>query len=351
MSTSHGPSIGIVGTGENARDHAAACRMLSADLVAICDVSAEALERFGNEFDCANRYQSLESLLDAHHLDVLIISTWGPHHAPLALQAMDSGRCRVVLVEKPMAMNADEARAMVTRSRETGTMLVEGFKWRYDPQHQTAFDLLAASRIGPVRSVHAAFSAPLASVMGEDNWRFDPTRGGGSLYDTASYLVHFARAAMGDEPLAVMATTGDFGDSGAELSAAMILEFTNGRVALLQSSYAQAYHQAVTVIGTEGFLRYTTPFDSRSSRDAEFVTTPPLAARIDIHGDDFRHQVLEFPPCNQFQAQLRAILEALQTGEGVAASGAFAVGSAATLDALRASIRSGQKERIKYELR
>lgn len=76
MSASQRPTIGIVGTGENARDHAAACRALSADLVAICDISAEALERFGIEFDCANRYQSLESLLDAHHLDVLIISTW-----------------------------------------------------------------------------------------------------------------------------------------------------------------------------------------------------------------------------------------------------------------------------------
>lgn len=346
MSTATAPVIGIVGTGENARDHAAACRVLGAELVAICDISAAALDRFGEEFACSNRYQSLDELFAQHEIDVLIISTWGPHHAPLALQAMDSGRCRVVLVEKPMAMNADEARAMVTRSRETGTMLVEGFKWRYDPQHQAAFELLAAGRIGTVRSVHAAFSAPLARVMGEDNWRFDPTKGGGSLYDTASYLVHFARAAMGDEPLAVMATTADSGDRGAELSAAMILEFTNGRVALLQSSYAQAYHQAVTVIGTEGFLRYTTPFDSRSSRDAEFVTAPPLAARIDIHGDDFSHQVLEFPPCNQFEAQLRAVLGALQAGDGVAASGAFAVGSAATLDALRASIRSGRKERI-----
>lgn len=346
MSTPTAPVIGIVGTGENARDHAVACRVIGAELVAICDISADALDRFGDEFACTNRYQSLDALLAQHEIDVLVISTWGPHHAPLALQAMDSGRCRVVLVEKPMAMNADESRAMVTRSRETDTMLVEGFKWRYDPQHHAAFELLAAGRIGAVRSVHAAFSAPLASAMGEGNWRFDPTRGGGSIYDTASYLVHFARAAMGDEPRAVMATTADFGDSGAELSAAMILEFTNGRVALLQSSYAQAYHQAVTVIGTEGFLRYTTPFDSRSSRDAEFVTTPPLVARIDIYGNDFTHETLEFPPCNQFEAQLRAILEALRTGDGVPASGAFALGSAATLDAVCASILSGRKERV-----
>lgn len=341
MSASGGPSIGIVGTGENARDHAAACQALSADLAAICDISADALARFGSEFDCRNRYQSLEALLDAHHLDILIISTWGPHHAPLALQAMDSGRVRAVLVEKPVAMNAAEAAGMVARARETGTLLVEGFKWRYDPQHRAAFDLLASGRIGAVRSVHGVFSAPLAGRVGGGNWRFDPVRGGGSLYDTASYLVHFARAAMRGEPRTVLAIAPDATEGSAEMSAAMVLGFDEGRVALLQSSYTQAYHQAVTVIGTEGYLRYAIPFDSRSSRQAEFVTAPPLMARIDISGNDFSHEVLEFPPCNQFVAQLEAVIEALRTGGQVLASGEFAVGSMATLDALRESIASG----------
>ncbi len=341
-------SIGIVGTGENAHDHAAACQVIpGAELVAICDISADALARFGDEFGCPHRYESLDAMLGAHELDVLVISTWGPHHAPLALQAMDTGRVRALLVEKPMAMDAAEAAAMVARAQATGTLLVEGFKWRYDPQHLAAFDALAAGRIGAVRSVHGAFSAPLADRMGEGNWRFDPARGGGSLYDTAGYLIHFARAAMGGDPVAVLAIAPESSADGAELSAAIILEFTEGRVALLQSSYAQAYHQAVTVIGTQGWMRYTSPFDSRSSRDAEFVATPPLAARIDIHGNDFDHEVLEFPPCNQFVAQLEAVLAAARTRGQVPASGAFAVGSMATLDALRASKQSGRKKEVR----
>jgi predicted dehydrogenase len=343
MTASPTPLVGIVGTGENARDHAAACRAVSAELAAICDISTESLERFGDEFDCANRYLSLDELLDAHLLDVLVISTWGPHHAPLTLQAMDSGRVRAILVEKPIAMNAAEALAMVARAEETGTLLVEGFKWRYDPQHQAAFELLASGRIGEVRSVHGCFSAPLVGRAGASNWRFDPSRGGGSLFDTASYLVHFARAVMHGDPVAVVAITPDSSEGGAELSAAMALEFTRGRVALLQSSYAQAYHQAMTVIGTEGYMRYVLPFDSRSSRETEFVTTPPLVARIEIHGNDFSHELVEFPACNQFVAQLEAVLEALRTGGQVAASGEFAVGSMKTLDALRTSIASGRK--------
>jgi len=335
-------SIGIVGTGENARDHATACRSLpDAELVAICDISEDALDRFGDEFECGNRYLSLQALLSSHPLDLLVISTWGPHHAPLAFEAMESGRVRALLVEKPLAMNAVEASAMVRLAQTTGTLLAEGFKWRYDPQHRAGFELIRSGRVGSVRSIHAAFSAPLAWRMEEQNWRFDPARGGGSLYDTASYLIHFARAAMDADPLSVMAAAPDVSVGGAELSAAMILQFSQGRVALLQSSYTQAYHQAITVIGDNGWIRYAIPFDSRSSRDAEFVTAPPLAARIDIHGDDFSHEVLHFPPCNQFIAQLESLLHALEAAADVPASGQFAVGSMATMDALRASISSG----------
>lgn len=50
-------NVGVVGTGENARDHAAACQAIpGVELVAICDISAEALARFGDEFGCEHRY-------------------------------------------------------------------------------------------------------------------------------------------------------------------------------------------------------------------------------------------------------------------------------------------------------
>jgi predicted dehydrogenase len=55
---------------------------------------------------------------------------------------------------------------------------------------------------------------------------------------------------------------------------------------------------------------------------------------------------LEFAPCNQFEAQLTAVFDALRTGEQMSASGEFAMGSTATLDALRTSIVSGRKVQV-----
>ena len=56
--------VGIIGTGENARDHGRACHNVTqAELVAICDISEDALERFGNEYGVSKRYTNVDDML------------------------------------------------------------------------------------------------------------------------------------------------------------------------------------------------------------------------------------------------------------------------------------------------
>jgi len=337
--------VGIVGAGENARDHARACQVVpDVRLSAICDVNPAAAARLGHEFGCAAQYRDVPTMLEAEPLDVLIVSVWGSHHAEVTITAIEHGALAAVLVEKPLSLDAEEAATMVRVADEAGVLLLEGFKWRYDPQHRAAADLLAAGRIGEVRTVMGVFSSPLVGHAPSDNWRYRASVGGGSLNDTASYLIHLARLVMGGDPVTAFAvagpTAGPVGDQ-AELSAAMVLDFGDGRTALLQSSYRQAYCQQVSVVGTTGWLRFNLPFDARSTRHAEFVDTPPLPGTLDLFGDDFSHERLTYPACDQFAAQLQHLGECLAGRATPAATGAFAVGGMATLDALRVSARTG----------
>ncbi|MBU6147861.1 MAG: Gfo/Idh/MocA family oxidoreductase [Actinomycetales bacterium] len=337
--------VGIVGAGENARDHARACQAVpGATLTAICDVQPAAAARLGAEFACPAQYTDLAAMLDAQQLDVVIVSVWGRHHAEVACTAMQHGTVAAVLVEKPLSLTASEAADMVSVASATGVLLVEGFKWRYDPQHLAVAELLSAGRIGAVRTVIGVFSSPLMGHAPAGNWRFRASVGGGSLNDTASYLIHLARLAMRADPLTAFAISGPFaGPAGdqAELAASMVLDFGDGRTALLQSSYQQAYCQQVSVLGTTGWLRFNLPFDARSTRHAEFVDTPPLPGTVDIFGDDFSHELMTFPACDQFAAQLQHICDCLAGTSTPLATGAFAVGGMATLDALRSSASSG----------
>ena len=87
--------VGLVGTGGIARAHGTACQQIAeAELVAICDVSAEQLVRYGEEFDVAARYTELDAMLHEAELDIAIICTWGAFHAETGIQICDSGQVK-----------------------------------------------------------------------------------------------------------------------------------------------------------------------------------------------------------------------------------------------------------------
>ena len=103
--------VGIVGAGGIARTHAKVLteRLDAADLVAVCDVSAEALNRFGADFDMPARYLDLNDMLENEELDIALVCNWSVDHAKTAIQIAESCRVKAILCERPLAMNAVKA--------------------------------------------------------------------------------------------------------------------------------------------------------------------------------------------------------------------------------------------------
>lgn len=333
--------VGIVGTGENARDHGRACsRLAETELVAICDVSPAALERYGDEFDVGSRYASLDEMLTSQDLDILIVSTWGIHHASISNRAAQSGRVRAILVEKPISMDASECQGMIDAAHARGVLLMEGFKWRHDPQHHRVKEIIDSGRLGRIRSVHGAFSSPIVRLAAMGNWRFDPARGGGSVFDTASYLIHFARFVVGEEPIRVYSTGAALTESRVELSTAIVLEFSDGATALLTASYEQAYCQTVQVVGTRGWIRMDSPFDTRSLRDQEYVDKEPLAATFEVSYNNFDLETYSFAPVNQFELQLAHLCDCLAGTSTPRIPPEFSLANMRVIDAVYASLRA-----------
>lgn len=118
--------IGIVGTGGIAHAHGRACQELEcAELCAICDISEEALNRYGDAYGVASRYLDLNEMLAAENLDIAIICTWGAYHAQTGIQIANSRKVKAILCEKPFTSTADEAEQMVTAARENGVAHVK----------------------------------------------------------------------------------------------------------------------------------------------------------------------------------------------------------------------------------
>jgi predicted dehydrogenase len=111
--------VGLIGTGGIARAHGKACQQVDrAELVAVCDISKDAMANFGERFGVEAQYLDLDEMLAKENLDIVVICNWGAYHAKTGIQAARSGQVKAVLCEKPFTINAAEAETCTSGKRK-----------------------------------------------------------------------------------------------------------------------------------------------------------------------------------------------------------------------------------------
>ncbi|MEQ9459383.1 MAG: Gfo/Idh/MocA family oxidoreductase [Phycisphaeraceae bacterium] len=128
----------LIGAGGIAKRHLDAMKAMSdeVEIVAIADVSTKALVERSKEYGIADSacFTDYEEMLAKIKPDAVSICTPNGLHAPNSIAASKAGAH--VIVEKPMAMNASEAKEMIAAAKTTGKSLVIGFQYRFDPRTQ-----------------------------------------------------------------------------------------------------------------------------------------------------------------------------------------------------------------------
>jgi predicted dehydrogenase len=109
--------VGIVGLGGNCRArHVPGLRACpDVEIAAVCNRRCESTTAAAAEFGIPKTFDHWEELVADPQIDAVLIGTWPYLHCPITLAALGAGKH--VLVEARMAMNADEARAMLAASR------------------------------------------------------------------------------------------------------------------------------------------------------------------------------------------------------------------------------------------
>ncbi len=131
MSESGALRIAVAGPGFIGRVHArAVAETEGAALVAVLGAGHENLERFASEFGVERRYTCSAELAGDAEVDAVIVATPNDLHAPLACEMLAAGKH--VLVEKPLALDATQAREMGEAARRAGCLLMVGHMWRFD---------------------------------------------------------------------------------------------------------------------------------------------------------------------------------------------------------------------------
>ena len=108
-----------------------AARRGLAELVALCDPVAAALDAAGDEAGIASRYLDYRDVLARDDIDVVAIATPNSLHEPIAIAALQAGKH--VLCEKPLALSLDGARRMAAAARDSGRVHAVNYRYRWIP--------------------------------------------------------------------------------------------------------------------------------------------------------------------------------------------------------------------------
>jgi predicted dehydrogenase len=240
-----------------------------------------------------------------------------------------------VLCEKPIALDAEEARALIEARDGSGKLVAEAFMVRCHPQWRRAKELAGTGAVGELRAIQTFFSYRL---LDPENVRNRPP-GGGGLYDIGCYAILSARYIFGAEPTRVAATIEHDPNFRTDRLAGAILEFPGGRHSTFTIGTQMSAHQRVTIVGEAGRIEIMIPFNAPPDRPTEIA----IDTGADLFGGGRR--VEQFAICDQYTLQGDAFSRAILNATPLEFPIEDAILNMRVIDALFRSAKNGSWER------
>jgi predicted dehydrogenase len=204
-------NVAVIGLGFMGSTHARAFRNVpGATLAAV--VSSDPLKLSGDlsqvggnltgpagnlDFSGVRKYREFQSALDDPDIDAVDICLPSDRHFEAAKSALKAGKH--VLVEKPLALQAEEADLLVAEARKAGRILMTGHVLRFIPEYRELAQILKDGRLGPVRT---SFFRRRCGAPAWSGWQTDFTRSGGAVMDLLIHDIDFCLHLYGKPTLA-----------------------------------------------------------------------------------------------------------------------------------------------------
>jgi 1,5-anhydro-D-fructose reductase (1,5-anhydro-D-mannitol-forming) len=323
--------FGIVGFGLHAVKrmmpgfrHASRCRV-----VALSRRDLRQAEVSARQFQIEHAFASTADLCASSDVDAVFVASPDALHCADVLTAVQQRK--PVLCEKPMAMNAGEARTMVEAARKADVTLGVAHVMRFEESVKFFRERVVAGAIGRPQMARADFFAPM--LTSARTWVNDPNlAAGGPLSDIGVHCIDTLRFVLGDEVRTVSARA-HYGSHGVmEASAAMILEFANGTLATVSVSARSPYQTFLQVAGESGVL------SALNALTIERPVTVELRRGFEVV------ESREVSNANAYAAQVDAFAAAIEEGRDFEIPSEEGLRNQLILDAAFRSVKSGKVE-------
>jgi len=249
-------------------------------VVAVSSRDLTRARQFADRMQVPVAYGSYDELIADPTVHAVYIPLTNNDHKTWTIKALQAGKH--VLVEKPFALNANEAQEMVGAAVEKSLVLMEGFNYRYHSRIRKVFETIKKGELGKLRFVNCSFSFPLENP---DDFRLVPSLGGGALYDLGCYCIDFQRLLVGREPETVQARCHSSG-SGVDLQMQAELDFGNQTYGSFDVAFNAAHQNFARIIGTDAVMTLDWPFTGKDQNVSTIIERDGDVQKVNYRPED-----------------------------------------------------------------
>ncbi|TXC90481.1 Gfo/Idh/MocA family oxidoreductase [Metabacillus litoralis] len=303
------------------------------ELKAISSRRIEKAQETARDNNIPVAYGSYEELLQDPEIEAVYIPLPNHLHKEWSMKAAAAGKH--VLCEKPIALNAGEAKELASFFHERDLLLGEAFMYRHHPRFDRIKEIVNSGELGTIRGIHGTFTFNNANDKGNIRYRSD--WGGGSLYDIGCYVINSARLILEKEPEAAT-VHGFFSEEhgNVDMMASGLLEFPDSIGVTFMCGMWAEFQNTLQIVGTEGIINIPSSFVCSPEEKSSFSVT--------IKGEE---RLEDFPPVNQYTLQLNDFANSVRQKTPLAFEVEDAILNMKVLDACLKSAKEKMKIQIK----
>jgi len=234
--------------------------------------SSDKAKEFASEVNCVS-YGSYEDVISNNEIDIVYISTPIGTHEEWAIKAAKAGKH--VYCEKSSTVSFESAQKIIDVCKENDVRIMEGFMFRYHPQHKKVRELIKQKRIGDLITFNGKFGFP---KFPEEDIRYKKELGGGFLNDSGCYPICASRMIFDEEPIGVSCNLIIDDKTGVDTRGISHMIFEGEKTASITYGNGNYYQAKYEIWGSDGTISldraYSVPSDFKTNIDLTYDVEP-----------------------------------------------------------------------------
>ncbi len=268
----------------------------NSELAALVSSDEAKLRGLGKRYGVSNlySYDRYDELMTSGEVDAVYVAVPNHQHGDFSLRAARRGVH--VLCEKPMAVTERECLTMIRAAERNDVKLMVAYRLHFERANLEAIEVVRSGRIGKPR----LFDSTFCMDVKEGDIRLRRETGGGTLYDIGVYCINAARYLFRDEPVEVLAMSGNNGErrfADVEEMVGGMLRFPGDRLATFVCNFGTSLVARYQIVGTKGNLVLDPAYEYAMELDRKLTVGARTTTKKYAKRDQFAPELLYFSEC------------------------------------------------------